>query len=61
MSKIIEIKNPAKRWWPGDSRVEEFMKPVRESIEKYDLEENEKTDIYNRSYEAVYNAIKKYS
>lgn len=57
----IEITNPPKSWWSGDKRVEEFMKPVDDVIKKYhDWPSREFTDIYNRTYEAVYNAIIKY-
>lgn len=54
----LEIKMPIKPWWAGDPRVEEFMQPVREAIDRN--MPNGCTDIYNRAYEAVYNAIKKY-
>lgn len=55
------IKNPPKSWWPGDSRVEEFMLPVADAIKRHvKWPSPEFTDIYNRAYEAVYNAIKKY-
>lgn len=49
-------------WWSGDSRVEPFMKSVNEALERSgkNLEKQERTDIYNRAYEAVYEAIKKY-
>ena len=55
------IINPTKQWWPGDNRVEQFMEPVSDAIKRYhDWPSSEYTDIYNRAYEAVYAAIKKY-
>lgn len=56
---VTQIKHPMKSWWSGDDRVEEFMHPVREAIERNIPGGN--TDIYNRSYEAVYAAIIKYA
>lgn len=54
----IKIENPPKSWWPGDPRVEKFMPPVRDAIRKYlPWPSPQYTDIYNRAYEAVYNAI----
>ena len=55
------IKNPARSWWSGDSRVEPYMKNVNESLNRSGLVGSERTDVYNRAYEAVYNAIKDYS
>lgn len=52
--------NPIKSWWPGDSRVEPFMKPVSDALERQGLTGDARTDVYNRAYEAVYNAIKEY-
>ncbi len=49
-----------KAWWPGDQRVEPFMGDIRRTLDKYDLPKEARTDIYNRSYEAVYDAIKRY-
>lgn len=46
-----------KTWWEGDKRVEPFMKPVREALDRQGLTGPSRTDIYNRAYEAVYNAI----
>ena len=57
----VEIKDPPKMWWPGDKRVEEFMHPVREALKRRGVTDDAKTDIYNRAYEAVYNAIIKYN
>ncbi len=56
---VTQIKNPMKSWWSGDERVEEFMHPVREAIDRNIPGGN--TDIYNRAYEAVYAAIMKYA
>lgn len=59
MKKPTIIKNPPKSWWAGDERVEKHMSPVIETIKKYHKwPSKEFTDIYNRAYEAVYNAIK---
>ncbi len=56
------IKNPPKTWWSGDKRVEKYMKPVSDAIKKHiKWPSKEFTEIYNRSYEAVYQAIKDYS
>jgi hypothetical protein len=49
-----------KSWWSGDNRVEEFMSNVSATLDKYNLERDTHTDIYNRAYEAVYDAIRKY-
>jgi hypothetical protein len=55
---VIEIKG-LKMWWAGDDRVEKYMPPVAEAIQRHlDWPSDEYTDIYNRCYEAVYNAIK---
>ena len=47
-------------WWSGDPRVEPFMSKVREAIDRNNIQQPARTDIYNRAYEAVYDAIKKY-
>jgi len=53
------IKNPPKRWWAGDSRVEKYMPSVAEAIKRHIKHPSQAfTDIYNKAYEAVYNAIK---
>ena len=57
----VEIKSPAKSWWSGDKRVEEFMPKVSAVLDKHMEKGPERTDIYNRAYEAVYAAIKKYA
>lgn len=55
------ISKPVKGWWPGDQRVEEFMSPVAEEIKRFHKwPSDEFTAIYNKAYEAVYGAIKKY-
>ena len=60
--KTIKITKGVKPWWPGDKRVEEFMPPVLESIKRYHkYPSKEGVDIYNRAYEAVYAAIRKYA
>lgn len=57
--KITEIKNPCRPWWPGDKRVEEFMPKVMEAIKRHITDRDAITDIYNRAYEAVYEAMAK--
>lgn len=58
----IVIKDPIKPWWPGDPRVEKYMPPVREAIMRHlPWPGDAYVDIYNRAYEAVYNAIKEYT
>ena len=59
--KTIHITNPPKPWWPGDVRVEPFMKQVNEALDRAKLPRENRTDIYNRAYEAVYHAICKYA
>lgn len=60
--KKVEIITPLKSWWSGDSRVEEFMPEVSKAIKRHhDWPSSEYTDIYNRAYEAVYEAIVKYT
>lgn len=55
------IKNPPKSWWPGDDRVEKYMPPVIQAITRHlPWPSQEATDIYNRAYEAVYQAIMEY-
>ena len=59
--KTTRISKPIKRWWIGDDRVEEFMAPVAEAIKHHmKWPSDEFTEIYNRAYEAVCNAIRKY-
>lgn len=50
-----------KSWWSGDNRAEGFMLPVWEALERHVPQGAARTDIYNRAYEAVYNAIQKYA
>ena len=53
------IKSPLKSWWEGDPRVEFYMPKVAAAIKRHlDWPSKEFTDIYNRAYEAVYQAIK---
>lgn len=63
MAKETRIsKAPPKTWWEGDERVEEFMPRVAEAIRRHHKSPSDEfTDIYNRAYEAVYAAIKKYA
>ena len=51
-------ESPCKLWWQGDKRVEPFMGPVAEAIDRHLESGRARTDIYNRAYEAVYKAIK---
>lgn len=53
----VEVK-PRKSWWCGSKDVEPHMKPVREAISRHVEKGAAWTDIYNRSYEAVYDAIR---
>lgn len=58
MKELKEKLEERKSWWGGDSRVEQFMPKVAETIKKYhDWPSDEFTDIYNRAYEAVYGAL----
>jgi len=60
-NKPTIITNPPKFHWAGDERVEPYMRPVLEAIDRHlDLFGPEFIDIYNRCYEAVYAAIKEY-
>jgi hypothetical protein len=53
------ILDPPKSWWAGDKRVEKYMPPIAEAIKRHlKWPSDEFTDIYNRAYEAVYQAIK---
>ena len=59
--KTTRTSKPIKGWWPGDDRVEEFMFPVAEAIKRHlKWPSDEFTEIYNKTYVAVYSAIKKY-
>ena len=60
--KKAKTVNPMPMWWSGDPRVEPFMREVDKALDRSGkkLENNERTDIYNRAYEAVYAAIEKY-
>jgi hypothetical protein len=56
--RLIDGDKPLKKWWAGDPRVEKYMGPVDEAISRHLEKGPARTDIYNRAYEAVYNAIK---
>jgi hypothetical protein len=59
MSREVEIKNPCMAWWAGDPRVEPYMPKVKAAIERHvEPRSQASTDIYNRCYEAIYQAIK---
>ena len=56
------ITNPPKGHWAGDPRVEKYMPRVVEAIKKHvPWPSKEFTEIYNRAYVAVYQAIVDYS
>ncbi len=55
--KVKEIKNPPKRWWPGESRVEPYMKDIDKALDRSGLTGQPRIDVYNRAYEAVHKAI----
>lgn len=57
-SKTHIVSQPIKSWWAGDSRVEPYMAKVSEALERRNITGEARTDIYNRAYEAVYQAIK---
>lgn len=50
----------ARSWWEGDARVEPFMVPINRALDRSGLTGQQRTDVYNRAYEAVYYAIKEY-
>lgn len=47
-----------KLWTKADKRVEKFMPPIDAALDRASLTGEHRTDIYNRAYEAVQNAIK---
>ena len=48
-----------KKWWSGDERVEKYMRSVHEAIRRHlEYPSEGAVDIYNRAYEAVFQAIK---
>lgn len=49
--------NEVKSWWCGSKDVEPFMPPVAQAISRHIEKGDAWTDIYNRAYEAVYNAL----
>jgi len=58
--KTTEITNPPKAWWPGNPFVEPFMPPIRDALDRHLPKGDAWTDIYNRAYEAVHEAIQAY-
>ena len=46
-----------KSWWAGDPRVEPYMIKVGQALDRSGLTGDARTDVYNRAYEAVYQAI----
>lgn len=59
--KTTKIENPPQMWWAGDNRVAKYMPPVDKAISRHVPRGDAWTDIYNRAYEAVYQAICDYS
>lgn len=58
MKKVINIPETGlKTWWEGDTRVEPYMHKIREALERRSIVGEARTDIYNRAYEAIYQAI----
>lgn len=55
--KVIQIKDPIKTWWSGDSRVEPYMHELAKVLDEENIVGPTRTNIYNRAYEAVYKAI----
>lgn len=58
LAEAVKNVTPMKSWWCGDDRVTPFMGKVRKAIERNIPGGN--IDIYNRAYEAVYEAIVHY-
>lgn len=55
---MLTIKNPPKPHWTGNPKVEPFMAPVAEVLDKYfDETSGAWTDIYNRVYEVIHTVI----
>lgn len=49
-------------WWCGDPRVEQFMHKFRKELHSQMPEcTQERVALYNRAYEAVYDAIVRYN
>ena len=63
IDKLKISDNAPKAWWKGDSRVEQFMPRIEKAIKRHipDSDKEAFIDIYNRAYEAIYEAIIKYS
>lgn len=47
-----------KMWWCGDQRVEPYMQRINEALDRSGLQGEKRTDVYNRAYESIYDAIK---
>jgi len=46
-----------KSWWAGDARVDPYMTNIRIALDRSGLTGDKRTDVYNRAYEAIYQAI----
>lgn len=60
MGKRSNVEGKKKSWWSGDNRVDPFMKPVSEALDRSGLVRSKRIDVYNRAYEAIYKAILQY-
>jgi len=55
---VVKIKdNGLKMWWSGDKRVEPYMYEVNKAINNSGIKGQDRITVYNKCYEAVYNAI----
>ena len=46
-----------KPWWEGEKVAEPYMSSVALALDRHGITDEAWTDIYNRAYEAVYQAI----
>lgn len=58
--KPVEVSSDYKTWWSGDPRVEPYMVRIAGALDRRGINGEARTDVYNRCYEAVYEAILKY-
>ena len=55
---VVVLKdNGLKSWWCGDIRVEKYMPEIDRALDRSGLKGQQRTDVYNRAYEAIYKAI----